>query len=554
MSPKGGIKPHSKFSIPSNRSEVLFVDYIVNHLRPSGRAGIIVPEGIIFQSGNAYKALRKNLVDDGLYAVVSLPSGVFAPYSGVKTSVLLFNNELAKLSKEILFVKVENDGFDLGATKRPINKNDLPQTLHELRAYQNYLESGKVLTPFIERIKKDNNPVTQVIHHNKFILVKKTHIADSGDYNLSADRYKPSNFLVNNKWPMVEFDDVISTITPPAKILKEHFKQEGDFPIIDQSQYEIAGWTNDEATLVKSKKPLVVFGDHTCSVKYIDKAFAQGADGIKILLTNDQLIPKFFYYILKTKPVESEGYQRHFSKLKRYKIPLPPLEIQEQVVKELDGYSAIISGAKKIITNWKPILEDFGVVDFVKVGDVVEFISGVTLAIGDCEDKNGVPIITIADVSEEGNLKLDKLRKVKTTKKVNFLQNGDLLFNWRNGSKNLVGKTARFELDGKYIFASFLLGIRPNKMKVMSKYLWFMLNKYRAEGKYMDFMRQNVNGLFNREELKEVKIPLPPIEIQEQIVEKVEAERELVESTRQLIKIYEDKTKSALEKLYGHDN
>ena len=62
MSPKGGIKPHNKFSVPSNRAEVLFVDYIINHLRPKGRAGIIVPEGIIFQSGNAYKALRKNLL------------------------------------------------------------------------------------------------------------------------------------------------------------------------------------------------------------------------------------------------------------------------------------------------------------------------------------------------------------------------------------------------------------------------------------------------------------------------------------------------------------
>ncbi|HNR81496.1 MAG TPA: N-6 DNA methylase, partial [Candidatus Pacearchaeota archaeon] len=96
MSPRGGIKPHSKFSVQSSRSEVLFVDYIMNHLRPKGRAGIIVPEGIIFQSGASYKQLRKNLVEDGLYCVASLPSGVFAPYSGVKTSILFFDNEIAK--------------------------------------------------------------------------------------------------------------------------------------------------------------------------------------------------------------------------------------------------------------------------------------------------------------------------------------------------------------------------------------------------------------------------------------------------------------------------
>ncbi len=77
MSPKGGIRPHKKFTVQSNRSEVLFVDYIAEHLNPSGRAGIIVPEGVIFQSGKAYKQLRKMLVENYLYAVVSLPAGVF---------------------------------------------------------------------------------------------------------------------------------------------------------------------------------------------------------------------------------------------------------------------------------------------------------------------------------------------------------------------------------------------------------------------------------------------------------------------------------------------
>ena len=74
--------------------------------------------GIIFQSGNAYKALRKALVENNyLYAVVSLPAGVFNPYSGVKTSILLIDRTLAKRQKDILFIKIENDGFDLGAQR-----------------------------------------------------------------------------------------------------------------------------------------------------------------------------------------------------------------------------------------------------------------------------------------------------------------------------------------------------------------------------------------------------------------------------------------------------
>ena len=126
MSPKGGIRPHNRFAIKAKRSEVLFVDYIAEHLNPGGRAGVIVPEGIIFQAQNAYKNLRRMLVENYLWAVVSLPAGVFNPYSGVKTSILFLDRNLAKRTDDILFVKVTNDGFDLGAQRRPIDGTELP--------------------------------------------------------------------------------------------------------------------------------------------------------------------------------------------------------------------------------------------------------------------------------------------------------------------------------------------------------------------------------------------------------------------------------------------
>ena len=123
MSPKGGIRPHNRFSVTSRRSEVLFVDYMAEHLTPSGRAGIIVPEGIIFQSQKAHTQLRKMLVEEFLVAVVSLPAGVFKPYSGVKTSFLILDRALARGTDSIAFFKVENDGFDLGDQRRPIDRN-----------------------------------------------------------------------------------------------------------------------------------------------------------------------------------------------------------------------------------------------------------------------------------------------------------------------------------------------------------------------------------------------------------------------------------------------
>ena len=114
MSPKGGIRPHSRFSVKSKRSEVLFVDYMAEHLMPAGRAGIIVPEGIIFQSQNAYKQLRKMLVENYLVAVISLPAGVFQPYSGVKTSILLLDRALAKKTDRVAFLRWKTMGLIWG--------------------------------------------------------------------------------------------------------------------------------------------------------------------------------------------------------------------------------------------------------------------------------------------------------------------------------------------------------------------------------------------------------------------------------------------------------
>ncbi len=142
MSPKGGIRPHNRFSIQSKRSEVLFVDYMAAHLTPTGRAGIVVPEGIVFQSQKAHRQLRKMLVEDYLVAVVSLPAGVFNPYSGVKTSVLVLDKALAKRTDRVAFFKVEHDGFDLGAQRRPVDRNDLPQVQAELAEYLHRLEVG----------------------------------------------------------------------------------------------------------------------------------------------------------------------------------------------------------------------------------------------------------------------------------------------------------------------------------------------------------------------------------------------------------------------------
>ena len=193
MSPKGGIRPHNRFSVQSKRSEVLFVDYMAEHLMPSGRAGIIVPEGIIFQSQNAYTQLRKMLVEEYLVAVASLPAGVFNPYSGVKTSILILDKSLAKKTDRIVFFKIENDGFDLGAQRRPIEQNDLPQVQAEIAEYLRRLRAGESVNDF---------------EPTQGLIVEKGKLAANEDYNLSGERYREDVTRTFLKWPLVKIDEL----------------------------------------------------------------------------------------------------------------------------------------------------------------------------------------------------------------------------------------------------------------------------------------------------------------------------------------------------------
>lgn len=192
MSPKGGIKPHKRFSIQAKRSEVLFVDYMAEHLTPTGRAGIIVPEGIIFQSQTAYKDLRKLLVENSLVAVVSLPAGVFNPYSGVKTSILILDKSLAKQSDSVAFFKIENDGFGLGAQRRANAGEQLTQVKVELAEYLRALRS---------RQPTDN------LQPTLGLIVAKGKIAANGDYNLSGERYRENDAHLSH-FPMVILGEI----------------------------------------------------------------------------------------------------------------------------------------------------------------------------------------------------------------------------------------------------------------------------------------------------------------------------------------------------------
>ena len=525
MSPKGGIKPHKRFSVQSKRSEVLFVDYIAEHLTPNGRAAVVVPEGIIFQSQNAYRQLREMLVKGYLVAVISLPAGVFNPYSGVKTSILVMDKRLAKQRDDVLFVKIENDGFNLGAQRRPIDRNDLPEAVRMVKAF---LQQGKVA------------------EHRNVLAVSRERIGEGGEWNLSSERYQEGDQL-QTAYPIVEISEVIGTITPPVKIQKTAFLEKGRYPILDQSQDEIAGWTDDDTALIYPSKPLVIFGDHTCAVKLIDVPFAQGADGIKILETIDSLLPEYLFWYLKTNPLESDGYKRHFSKLKLYKIPLPPLEVQKEIVAEIDGYQKIIDGARQVVENYQPRIPIDPDWPMVELGDVCNIVRGSSpRPKGDPKYYGGpIPRLMVADITRDGMYatpQIDSLTE-EGAKKSRPMDKGSVIItvSGNPGLPTILATDACIH-DG-------FVGLRELDEKVVPEYLYYsLLANHAAHG------AQSVGAVFKNlttHQIREFKVALPSKDVQQEIVEDIQGEQHLVDANKELIQRFEEKIKQTINRVWG---
>lgn len=154
---------------------------------------------------------------------------------------------------------------------------------------------------------------------------------------------------------MVKLKDVCNTVTPPTKLKTNEYQSEGEYVIIDQGLNAYAGFTNNEDALLPLGE-YVLYGDHTCSVKYINEPFAQGADGLKILKANN-IECKYLYYAICVYNLDNTEYKRHWTQAKEIIIPLPPLSIQQEIVSVLDSFTTLIDKMKQEVEKRKKQME-----------------------------------------------------------------------------------------------------------------------------------------------------------------------------------------------------
>ena len=169
----------------------------------------------------------------------------------------------------------------------------------------------------------------------------------------------PSDKLPSN-WAWAPMDLVFNNETSSDRKLKQKmYLPEGRIAVIDQGQELVGGYTNDDNIAFTGELPVIIFGDHTRCVKYIDFPFAQGADGVKVLSPTSLVDPKFSYNSLLTLSLPDKGYSRHFKFLKETQFPIPPLPEQKRIAKKIDALQARSSGARKALEAVPSLLEKF---------------------------------------------------------------------------------------------------------------------------------------------------------------------------------------------------
>ena len=565
MSPKGGIRPHSKFSVQSRRSEVLFVDYIAEHLTPGGRAAVIVPEGVIFQSQNAHKQLRKMLVEDYLVAVVSLPAGVFQPYSGVKTSILIMDRTLARRADSIAFFKVENDGYDLGAQRRPVAENDLPAVEAELAECLRRLQSGETLDDF---------------HSAHGFVVDKERIGEDGEYNLSGERYRETS-TSGSDWPLVTLKDACiinpESINPASEYPGEtifyvdissvengtgRFLGYKEINSLDAPSRARRGIRNGDVLLSTVRPNLKAF---TLLNKVRERAIA--STGFAVIRARcNQAEPAYILASLFSEHVMHQMLSRmgkgaypsiNEADVSAIKIVLPPIETQREIVAEMEGYQRVIDGARAVVESWKPHIAVDPEWPMVGITDLVADIPysfkagpfGSALK-KECYVPTGYKVYgqeqVIRGDAHFGDYYIDEEKYCELENC--SVQAGDVLV-------SLVGTYGKtLVIPDEYepgIINPRLAKITLNRLKMVPEFLSYLLVQDFTVSQLHAVSHGGTMNILSMQTLKRLRLPAPPVEIQRAIVVEIEAERAVVDANRGLIERMEARIAAAIGRAWG---
>lgn len=537
MTPKGGIIPHKKFSIKANRAEVLFVDYIMDHLNILGRSGIIVPDGIVSnKNSQAYSNLRKKLVEGNfVYAVISLHPGVFKPYADVKTSILLIDRTLSKKSNNIIFLNIDNDGYEKGNRKREIKDNDIRDVSLLLYEYKKIIGDQSKIKKFAE-------------HNSKVFFVTKEEIAKDGQYVLRSNKYKASVSSKNNLPQEALSKHVIEVNeknTDGNAIVFSVSKEKG---FIDSSEFFAASVQSQDISNYKIVKDGdIVFNPARANVGSIAINDSGKTGVVSPMYTvfrvkeDTNLVPEYLFHLLTSKKgVEqikllSSGAVRQTLKmddLLNLEIPIPPQSFQ----RSFKNNHQLINNAIKVIKEYEPYIKVDPNWEKIKLNEIFKLEKGLR------------PI----QKTEHGEYTL-------VTTGESFLTSSSYDYECEAICVPLISSAGHgkatlnriYYVNGKFSVGNILMALLP-KSKDINVRFYYHLFSQEKDNLFTNLMYGTSNVSFSIEDCDDIEIPLPTKEEQDSIIEQIDNELKLVSANSKLVNLFSEKIDTKIDEVWGN--
>lgn len=309
-----------------------------------------------------------------------------------------------------------------------------------------------------------------------------------------------------------------------VKIQTGEYGKQGKHIIVDQGQNQIAGYTDREDGLFE-EVPVIIFGDHTRVIKYIDQPFFLGADGVKVLRSKDGNTDyKYLYYALKNVKIPNTGYNRHFKWLKESKIEYPDIKEQRKIVRILDKVSDIIQNRKRELSQLDDLVrarfvEMFGnCKNMISMSELCSIITDGTHQPPKFQD-TGIPFIFVSNlanntvtynaekfISEEAYNELYKRTPIET---------GDLLLS----TVGSYGHPAVVVEDTKFLFQRHIAYLKPKKELINSFYLHSALLAPDCQRQIEERVKGVAQKTLNLSEIRKIMIPVPNMEGQNVFVD-----------------------------------
>ena len=333
-------------------------------------------------------------------------------------------------------------------------------------------------------------------------------------------------------WKKIPFDDSIVKVKYTTKIPSNDYLEQGLYPIVSQEEGLVSGYWDNANDVFKVSTPVVIFGDHTRILKYVDFDFVLGADGVKILQPIESINAKFFKLYLESCKIPSLGYSRHYKLLKELQVPIPPREDQERIVEELDCLSCVIEKKREQLRELDALAQSIFYQMFgdpitnekgwgvKKLKDVSTLLNGRAYKQNELLDFGKYKVLRVGNFFTNSNFYYSDLELEEDK----YCDNGDLLFAWS-------ASFGAFIWNGdKVIYHYHIWKVLYDKQKLDIDYYRFLLNTMTT------YFMKDVHGIgmvhLTKAGMEQYDLPIPPLALQQEFADKIEA----IEKQKALIK------------------